>query len=394
MDQIIQQFLASFEWSMHSGSVHPQCQMIDQLAAEGKTDILYELGVALDAHAERLQVGGVESVYNHLERVLALTPGMIYAHTLMKLSLLPRTRTMRFPWSLDQRSRGLAPLLASAQSTSVLLDLIEAHRQNQAYTEFICILVQEMVLRGIRCDEIPLIVDFFDQMRRVDHPLAWLPLRLLEIENGLPLSSYTVAVTYFASAHIEGPDSAEEEAPSYPGEGLRVALVESTTDFERDRILAVVDPWSNARLEARTFTFDHSIASWHVSGSLLLSMNLACLKGVNILDIFLGPRSRQNAFRLLFAAASSGGAYENGHEGAYGRLATWCTLAGLVGAPEHISVEEVASLIEQSRWFSFSANSDWFYWAAPMWDLGMLTLRPDGRSLAVLAATSTSQGGA
>lgn len=47
MDRIIQQFLACFEGSMRS--VHPQWQIIDQLAAEGKTEMLYELGVALEA---------------------------------------------------------------------------------------------------------------------------------------------------------------------------------------------------------------------------------------------------------------------------------------------------------------------------------------------------------
>jgi|SRR5690348_14859796 len=131
MDRIIQQFLACFERDIHS--VHPQWQIIDQLAAEGKIAMLYELGVALETHREELQprLWAVESVYNHLERVLAFTPEMSYAHTLMKLSLLPRTRTMRFPWSLDQRGRLLAPLLASAQNTDVLLDLIKTYRQDQ-----------------------------------------------------------------------------------------------------------------------------------------------------------------------------------------------------------------------------------------------------------------------
>ena len=375
-------------------SVHPQWQIIDQLAAEGKTEMLYELGVALEAHAEGLQskVWAVESVYDHLERVLALTPGMSYALTLMELSLLPRTRTMRFPWSLDQRGRLLAPLLASAQNTEVLLDLIKAYRQNHAYTEFICILVQEMVLRGVPCDEIPLLTDFFDQMRTLHHPLAWLPLRLLAIEHGLSLPTYSIAGSAFVSPQRAWAASSEEKTSPSPGGEGNVTLEESTTDFERERILAAVDPWSNARMEARTFALGHSMANSHISGSLLLSMKLACLKGVSTHDMFLGPLSPQNAFCLLFEAASQGGAYDNGHYGAYGRLATWYALAGLVGAPAPVSVEEVATLTEQSGWFSFGAESEWFYGAAPMWDLGILALRSDGRSLAVVAATSTDSG--
>src|SRR5260370_20056135 len=210
MDQIIQEFLA---W--------PQYQIIDQLAAEGKTETLYELGRALEAHAEEFQskIWAVESVYDHLEHVLALTPGMNYANTLMKLLLLPRTRTMQFPCSLDQRSRWMAPLLASAQSTDVLLDLINIYRHNHAYTEFICILVQEMVLRGIPCDEIPLLMDFFEQMRALHHPLAWLPLRLLDIEMGLPLPTYFIGGSGFSSPEIEwAPVSEQKAAPSPEGE--------------------------------------------------------------------------------------------------------------------------------------------------------------------------------
>ncbi len=389
MEQIIQQFLTSFEGSIRN--VHPQWQKIDQLAAEGKTEVLHELGVALEAHAERFRskLWAIESVYDHLERVLALTPGRIYAHTLMKLLLLPRTRTMQSPVSLDEHSRMLAPLLASAQSTSVLLDLIEAYRHNLAYTEFICVLVQEMVLRGVRCDETPLIVDFIDRMREAHHSLAWLPLKLLEIENSLPLPLNFIAGSCFAYPKIEMATVAEEETSSESESEMRVAIEERTTLPERDRILAAVDPWANARMEARIFALEHYITSTQVSDSLILSLNLDCVKGVSIDDIFLGVLSPQNAFRLLFIAAAQGGAYGGGYNGAYGRLATWYSLAGLVGAPNRVSVQEVASLIVQSTWFSFTANSDWFYKAAPMWDVGIITLRSDRRSIAVLAATST-----
>jgi Family of unknown function (DUF6183) len=229
-------------------------------------------------------------------------------------------------------------------------------------------------------------------MRTLHHPLAWLPLRLLDIEFGLPLSTYSIAGSAFVSSQGEWAALPEEKTTPSPGGERNVTLEESTTDFERERILAAVDPWSNARMEARTFALGHSIANSHISGSLLFSMNLACLKGVSAHNIFLGPLSPQNAFRLLFEAASQGGAYDNGHYGAYGRLATWYSLAGLVGAPAPASVEEVATLTEQSGWFAFGAESEWFYWAAPMWDLGILALRSDGGSLAVLAATSTDQG--
>ncbi|WP_274564734.1 DUF6183 family protein [Streptomyces spiramyceticus] len=44
---------------------------------------------------------------------------------------------------------------------------------------------------------------------------------------------------------------------------------------------------------------------------------------------------------MLFAAASTGGAYNSGGYGAYGRLAAWQSLAGLSGAAEGASAAEV-----------------------------------------------------
>jgi hypothetical protein len=66
----------------------------------------------------------------------------------------------------------------------------------------------------------------------------------------------------------------------------------------------------------------------------------------------------------------------------------WRSLAGLAGAPDRESVEAVASLGERCLWFSFDASSsEWFCRIA--WDVCFIAIRPDGMSLAVLAATDT-----
>jgi hypothetical protein len=46
-----------------------------------------------------------------------------------------------------------------------------------------------------------------------------------------------------------------------------------------------------------------------------------------------------------------------------------------------------AGLASRCLWVSWDAASEWYCQVA--WDLGLLAVRPDGMSLAVLAATDT-----
>jgi hypothetical protein len=64
----------------------------------------------------------------------------------------------------------------------------------------------------------------------------------------------------------------------------------------------------------------------------------------------------------------------------------WKSLAGLAGAPSD-DVGTVADFARRCLWVSFEGGSDWFYQVA--WDFALLAVRPDGMSLAVLAATDT-----
>lgn len=103
------------------------------------------------------------------------------------------------------------------------------------------------------------------------------------------------------------------------------------------------------------------------------------------------PRSRLSAARVapaeamqcLLSAASHGGAYGHGEGSAWGRLQAWRSLAALAGADESGGAEAA----ECCTWVMFVDFGPWFYDVA--WDLGLVALRPDRRSLAVLAATYT-----
>ena len=118
-----------------------------------------------------------------------------------------------------------------------------------------------------------------------------------------------------------------------------------------------------------------------------MSLGLDCLSGTKAKQVHISSSSASRALSFLFSAASGGGAYSGPPRGAHGRLAAWQSLAGLVGARDDASVETVAALAKQCTWWEFTAENDWFFQVA--WDLGLVALRPQGRSLAVLAATDT-----
>ncbi|MFI8908191.1 DUF6183 family protein [Streptomyces albidoflavus] len=105
-----------------------------------------------------------------------------------------------------------------------------------------------------------------------------------------------------------------------------------------------------------------------------------------VLSVAACPPAR--AWRVLFAAASTGGAYNSGCHGAYGRLAAWQSLAALAGVADGADAAEAEARVSECAWFGFDAATDWFERVA--WDIGLATLSPDGRRLAVLAATDTS----
>jgi hypothetical protein len=62
-------------------------------------------------------------------------------------------------------------------------------------------------------------------------------------------------------------------------------------------------------------------------------------------------------------------------------------MAGLVNAPHGDPIPSIADRAEQCQWLYFEASSEWFWQVA--WDFGLVVIRPDRKSLAILAATDT-----
>lgn len=393
MDHIIADFCQSV---YEAADLAEQYQQIEHWAAAGETELLVRLAIALEGRkwGDAVRPWALQGVFDHIEVALALTPGLRQAEALLRLSLLARRATIQvqnvseLQRRLMMRPRRLACLLASAQRQDVLAELFARSVDCEQYAEILMLLAHEMVLRNVACKDIPAVVGHVRTMSTRNHPLGRLPLMLTEIETDLPLPRY-----HMRGASCGLPFGPKGNAATWsPNRKLSVphAIRETTTKLERDRISSGVARWaqsSNGQYEARTFTVDPPLSGERLNPALLVSIGLDCLRGVGEDKTHLRNFSVQEAFGLLFAAASLGGAYPSEHWGAYGRYEAWRSLAGLVGAAERESIEQLLRRAKRCEWLYFDAQTSWFFQVA--WDFGLVALRPDGKSLAVLAATDT-----
>nr|WP_073808585.1 DUF6183 family protein [Kitasatospora sp. CB01950] len=131
------------------------------------------------------------------------------------------------------------------------------------------------------------------------------------------------------------------------------------------------------------FAFAEPLPVASVPGALH-ALGLECLAGVRPAAFSVSTCPPAEAWRILFAAASAGGAYSSGSRGAYGRLAARKSVTALAD----VGRDTVESRAAAYRRFTFDApTSPWFDRIAR--DVALAALTPDGRRLAVLAATDT-----
>jgi uncharacterized protein (TIGR02996 family) len=360
--------------------------VVERHAAAGLVDFLSALSLLIERGRNLLPnrkwPGILDSMQDHMERILALKPGQASMDALVEgLHARPQT---------PARIRSIASLLAYGQRRDVLQYLFEFHGSDGRCAELLACLVQEMVLRKDDVYDLTPLVRFMLEMRVGGHPLAQLPLALVRVESEL---RYYLPLYNATSLSLSLPRSPSRQ----PGQPLPIGttdvpmnVAEVIDSASAGRIVAVVRNWqeeSNGQVEVRIFRAEHPIAEGELTVQFLRSLGLGALRGAGEEDVRAERIPASRAACILFSAASSGGAYGRGLLGAYGRLEMWRSLAGLVGAASSESVEAVAALAERCTWLAFDAESDWFYHVA--WDFGLVAIRPDGMSLAVLAAADT-----
>jgi len=255
-----------------------------------------------------------------------------------------------------------------------------------------------MVLRHGEVSD-PGALDVAGRLRAAGHPLAELPLFLLDPERQLTLPSYhyrggSAALPYGPYQQAAPPGSTADPLP---------VPAEDVTDAAASQLIrTAVEGWvtdSRGAAEARVFRFGPVLAPAMLAGASLAALPLPALAGDPAPEIAEREAASADVFRILFAAAS-GGAYGKGLGGAYGRLAAWQSLAGLTGLvgaaepgaggaaePGAGGIDSVAVAASATRFLLFSARSRWYRQVA--WDIGIAALRPGSRTLAILTATDT-----
>jgi hypothetical protein len=250
--------------------------------------------------------------------------------------------------------------------------------------EFLLCLVQEAVARHGTLDREPFL-SLWSAAAEAGHPLTWLPLRLMDVEIDLPLRHYSLTGQSFSLPF--GPElRAEELRPA--AASVLAPRVSSTEPVAVDVRAAssVIRAWheaSNGKFECRGFRLHPTETS--PLGESLVALDLACLAGAQAPTVH--ELETEHAFRILFGAASTGGAYTWGAYAAYGRLQAWRSVGALTGSGPEATIEAVEGSVRETQWYWFESRSQWFHHVA--WDIGLVAVRPDRASVAILAATDT-----
>nr|WTB31729.1 DUF6183 family protein [Streptomyces sp. NBC_00830] len=350
----------------------------DRSLVRGDAAFVADLGIAL-AGAYASDAGRIwqyRSVFDYLLRLLATTPGPGNVAQALRLASSAEAADRK----LD---RYTASLLASSQPAEELAVAFTGY----ATEELRACLVHELVLRGVDVTESSGIAGWAMSPHWRHHPLGWLPLALSDVEGRPDLPSYSArggshSMPYGPPANREVRGDARAHVPP---------VEETTAEAAAKGIGAAVTNWaeeSNGRIEVRVFDLAAPLEVESVP-SMLLALGLKCLEGAGTKKTAFSVAAcpPEQVWRVLFAAASTGGAYNSGARGAYGRLAAWQSMAGLSGAAQGGLAEEAEARARACAWYAFGADTKWFECVA--WDIGLVAVSPERRRLAMLAATDT-----
>ncbi|GAA2518893.1 DUF6183 family protein [Streptomyces gobitricini] len=373
MESSVRQFMHALA---HADNTQTFTDEVTLRVGAGDLDWIGALGAAI-VGATGSEAWQYRSVYDHLQRALAKSPGR---NTVRQLLRLPLALRPGGPGE-EFRTRHLAMELAYHQSAEDLAcEVFEAAPGQDVPYELRACLLHELVQRPVPVDEHPALRSFAATLTADGHPLAQLPCHLVPLEQ----------VERDPSWFPMGPVSRVPKEPliTTPAARRRAAgtKVTEVDDWEQDIAMnTVVEDWrtsSNGRVTAHVFTVEPALDRGDF-GALFSRLPLACRRDAPE----LWTTTAGTVLGILRAAASGGGAYTLGSFGAYGRLAAWQSLAGLVGLPAHTPLPETARRAEQTHWYLFDTEADWF--EAVAWDIAIAALRPGAQEIAVLAATDT-----
>jgi hypothetical protein len=353
---------------------------IDRHARQGDRATLKEIFAEVIAVRPRSRIPewAFRAVLGRIIEALALTDG--YDNAIAALDLAAVAEARAKCGSARLRRPAVVSKIVAAHSPEAIERLL--HKQIDLETA--ALVLHEAIVRSKLSAESPVGRETQDRLATAKHPLAFLPLTLLDLEQGVLLPGHGLGSSGMGIPF--GPTREQTAAATASSSGS-LGLTESTCPERADLISAAVMNWkdeSNGQIEARTFRV--SEPSRCSLAAIIPRLGLESLGTTGEL------RMRENVavkdvFTVLFSAACSGGAYNHGHFAAYGRLLAWRSLAGLVGASADAPIPEIATSSQHCQWCLFDSPSEWYCQVA--WDIGIACFNRAHREVAVLAATDT-----
>ncbi|WP_328862061.1 DUF6183 family protein [Streptomyces sp. NBC_00306] len=366
-------------------------QEIQHRASAGDLDWAATLGVEV----VRLAAGEGEgrSAYLYLldrvQTVLASVPGR------RSLCALMRVPVSLSPGGSSQvtAERRLAQMVASGHRAEDIVRVVYGREPGTAAThEFKACLLHEMVFEAVPITEYPALQSFGERLADEEHPLAVLPLHLLPTERGLRRPPHAPRDWTWAlppSTVAQHSDQATLKVSSeMRRRNAEVDPAEITVAEVAEVMGAAVHHWreqSNGMVAAQEFWSAVPVSPDDFA-AVFERLPLTAWPEAAV-TARLHSASADRVLTVLLTAAVRSPAYGPGLNRAYGRLAAWRSLGGLVGAPADAVIDHIAAMVEQTRWFIADPSSDWFHQV--VWDLAVAALRPDRHEIAVLTATDT-----
>lgn len=355
-----------------TAAVNKEYAEIDSLAAECNLTALEELWRLVVHETSEIPDWASRAVRGRILESLSLSVGLGQARTAMKIAYAGRTVSARDPQIISLCSR-----LAAAQPADIIDQLLATD-----HLEFAgCLLYEALFRRKIDAPSRAAIATL-DRLTQSNHPLACLPVRLLDIESGVALPAYRggsvgwsipFGPTRAGGRYLVDRQSAQK-------------IVEVTTTEWVALAQTAFNDWtenSNGHVEARSFELSVIPSSaWELLSALPVD-SLAHGDEIHLTS----PSDAANAFRILFSASSNGGAYSHGQGAAYGRHDAWSTLRALVGSSRNECIDRVDQDAMSREWITFDSPNSWF--AQIAWDVGLVCVDRNSKSVNYIAATDT-----
>lgn len=371
-------------WLRGVHDVAPYWPEIDERVATGDFQWLEEVVRGMESPAFGLEPWVVQSIRGRAEDGLALTPGVASARGAIAIAQL--SREVSGLTDSPSAAASVAARLGAAQSDATFAEVAREHVGNPMLEDWLATWMYERVARGADLSAVAEAVELAASLRAHGHPLGRLLLALRPIESETPgrLPRYARGAS---SVHRPGLPPAPTSPPleQGPPDEAAAEVQDAAGAGEALAIAAAVGPGSNWKVDARVLRAAR--VPLHIGPAFLASLGMPCFDGAPLEAITARVASASDAFGALFSVAAVGGAYGGGRGGAWGRLAAWQSLAALVGRPGELEPEAIERAVHECRFCLFDADAAWWYHVA--WDLGVAVRRPDGRTLALLAATDT-----